>query len=711
MPAVDTAQLVRSAIETNKEIPAVLDAYGEFVDGPIGPLELQNLGEVFARILDNLSQRFPDAASKRAAKTAQNDVGVFLRATNDDVEVLKQVMKNELISIRNVMAASIAERFRRMDGEERQAIDATLRLIRRSSVELLFKSPHGKPLSTADKEFQRFFATIKSQAREVRELRYQNLIVEKAIFNKLILKSSVEDQDIWVPSFYAKESVSQLISKTGVTSDHPILAALDAIERSGGFQRIESFLEDLETSQGLLTRDAVIPEEISGLFVQVAEFKILPPIDLDDVTEFLNRKRAKESELVAREEEKQRTEAEAVRLEQESKARELRQKSRPKEISVPREEVRATSINSVYLGKELDFDQLVSSLSKRLPEKEIEAQVKQTGDYFLELSNDISIVGSSGSGKSVTLKRILDGIAQKPSSRRIFVIDQKGEHRGIAWKYKWPVYGFVKDSQANELKIPFLTSKGDNRDDNLAADLIQEWVLQNGANCSDEEKERIASIISSNKDARLGLAQISDALLAEKELSPLGQRVKKNLVLKSSFGKIFSETSTVSDMPQDGSVLFDISGRGLRDPTTKEERQMLTVLLLRELLIKGVSGSVIIVEDELDRFKVNSLKSRTVAIAQKLRENGNSLIITSRSQGRDFLGADPVELLHRLSGEKVISDEFSGFVSDASKQTLARVISFLPRGWLITSRIKVGNVTNRTTAVQVDQLQFESGRT
>jgi energy-coupling factor transporter ATP-binding protein EcfA2 len=711
MPAVDIVQLVRSAIESNKEIPAVLDAYGEFVDSPIGPLELQNLGEVFEAILDNLSQRFPDAASKRAAKTAQNDVGVFLKATSNDVEVLKQVMKNELIYVKDIMAASIAERFRRMDGEERRAIDATLRLIRRSAVELLFKSSYGKPLSTADKEFQRYFATIKSQAREVRDLRYQNLIVEKAIFNKLILKSNVEDQNIWVPSFYAKESVDQLIAKTGVTSDHPILATLENIERSGGFQKMESFLEDLEASQGLIARDARIPEEISGLFVQVADFRILPPIDLDDVTEFLNRKRAKESELAAREEERQRTEAETTRREQERKAHEQRQKFRPTEISVPRTEVRATSANSVYLGKELDFDELVSALTKRLPEKDIENQVKQNGDYFLELGKDVSIVGSSGSGKSITLKRILDGIAQKPSAQRVFVIDQKGEHRGIAWKYKWPVYSFVKDSQADELKVPFLTSKDDNRDDNLAADLIQEWLLQNGANCSDEEKERIASIISSNKGAKLGLVEISDALLAEKELAQLGQRLKKNLVLKSSFGKIFSEASTVSGLPQEGSVLFDISGRGLKDPTTKEEREMLTILLLRELSVKGVSGSLIVVEDELDRFKVNSLKSRTVAITQKLRANGNGLIITSRSQVREFLGTEPIELLHRLSGEKVISEEFSGFDSDVSKQTLARIISYLPRGYLITSRVKIGNVTNRTTAARVNQLQFETGRT
>ncbi len=64
MPAIDAVQLVRSSVEKNKDIPAVLDAYSQFVDSPIGPLELKNLGDVFARIMDNLSLRFPDVSFK-----------------------------------------------------------------------------------------------------------------------------------------------------------------------------------------------------------------------------------------------------------------------------------------------------------------------------------------------------------------------------------------------------------------------------------------------------------------------------------------------------------------------------------------------------------------------------------------------------------------------------------------------------------------------
>ena len=55
-------------------------------------------------------------------------------------------------------------------------------------------------------------------------------------------------------------------------------------------------------------------------------------------------------------------------------------------------------------------------------------------------------------------------------------------------------------------------------------------------------------------------------------------------------------------------MLFDISGRGLKDPTTKEERQMLSVFLLRDLALSGMKGSIIVIEDVLDRFKVAESK-------------------------------------------------------------------------------------------------------
>ena len=153
-------------------------------------------------------------------------------------------------------------------------------------------------------------------------------------------------------------------------------------------------------------------------------------------------------------------------------------------------------------------------------------------------------------------------------------------------------------------------------------------------------------------------------------------------------------------------MLFDISGRGLKDPTTKEERQMLSVLLLRDLAASGIKNTIIVVEDVLDRFKVESLKSRTLQIIQKLRANGNRFVITSRSCSREFLGMDCIELVHRLSGEKAIAEEFSEFNTDVPTQSLVRVVAFLPRGYLITSRIKSGSNTGHTAVVKVEQMQF-----
>ncbi len=240
VPATDAVQLVHAAIERNREIPAILDAYGEFIDSPLGQLELQNLNEVFARILDNLSQRFPDTASKRAATSAQNDIIAFLAATGNNVDRLKEIMKTELSTVANVLVQSIAERFRRMNNEERKAVDATLRIIRRSQVELLFKVNAGKQLASGDKDFQRYFAIIKSQAQGMKELRYENLVVEKAIFNKLILKSKVQDYFIWVPSFYAMENVDVLIEKNGVASERMLYSRLKNTRCSGEPRFIET---------------------------------------------------------------------------------------------------------------------------------------------------------------------------------------------------------------------------------------------------------------------------------------------------------------------------------------------------------------------------------------------------------------------------------------------------------------------------------------
>ncbi len=103
-----------------------------------------------------------------------------------------------------------------------------------------------------------------------------------------------------------------------------------------------------------------------------------------------------------------------------------------------------------------------------------------------------------------------------------------------------------------------------------------------------------------------------------------------------------------------------------------------------------------------------SLKSRTLQIVQKLRENGNQFVITSRSRCREFLGSDCIEFVHRLSGEKVISEEFAEFNSNIPTQILIRIIAFLPLGYLITSRIKSESSAGGTAIVKVEQMQFVS---
>ncbi len=289
-----------------------------------------------------------------------------------------------------------------------------------------------------------------------------------------------------------------------------------------------------------MSKGTKVPAELSDFFQQIGEYNILPPIELDDASFYFREKEAEQEKSVREEEEKRRLEAEALRLEQESKTEQLRQKMRPTtiQVAVSGSQTKAKNQNSIYLGKQFDIEQFIGAINRRIPENEFATQVKQLGDYYIEMQGfrDAAIVGSSGSGKSVTLKRMLDGMASRPDSPRFIVIDQKGEHRGIAWKYKWEVSAFVKDTQASELKVSIFS--GSEEDSNFAADLIQEWFNQSGLGCSDQQKERIASIIKTQTDKKPSLAAISDLLANEPDLTQLSQKLKKSLVLKSSFSKI-----------------------------------------------------------------------------------------------------------------------------------------------------------------------------
>src|SRR5579872_1337245 len=297
MPAIDLVQLVRSSIDRNKEIPAVLDAYGQFVDSPIGPLELQQLDEVFNRISDNLAQRFPDIAAKRAATSVRNDILAFLNATNNDPDRVKQVLRTELSSVKTTMVVSISERFSRMNNEERRAIDATLRLIRRSSFEILFRADMGKQLASSGTEFERFFAGVKAESPTMRELRYENLIVEKAIFNKLFLRAKDRRYFVWIPSIFARENTSALIDRLALPNQHIMLDRLRQLSAEAGLDPLIPFLHALQGNLGVVGKNETIPSEFSDLVVTVGEYMVLPPIYLDDVFAFLEEEEEKKKRL------------------------------------------------------------------------------------------------------------------------------------------------------------------------------------------------------------------------------------------------------------------------------------------------------------------------------------------------------------------------------------------------------------------------------
>ena len=447
---------------------------------------------------------------------------------------------------------------------------------------------------------------------------------------------------------------------------------------------------------------------------RTGEYLILPPTDLDDVFAFQKEESEKKERAQLAEEEKLMAQEQMRKDEQSKKSDQFRQKLRPiieQQKTVQLQQRQSDGQDVVFLGKQLDFDQLVAAINKRVPEKDLPAQVRQIGGYFLELSDykkNLAIVGSSGSGRSTTLKRILDGIAAKGSGKPMIVIDQKGEHRGIAWKYNWKVFSFASDSQAKEFQVS-LFSGDTEASATVGADLIQEWFNQGSINCSDQQKERIASIIRAQSRESLNLNAISSQMINEPELSELGQKLRKNLLSKSTFSRIFSEKGAVTVGREN--LIFDVSGRGLKDPTTREERQLISVILLRDFLDSGMKDSIIVVEDTLDRFKSSSLKSRAIEIMKKLGENGNRIFATSRSSVREFLGSGSIiEIVHRLSGEKIISDELGQFKSNVPSQTLQRIVAFLPRGYVITSSYADSNGGSIPSAsVKVEPLTYSTG--
>ncbi len=726
MPAQDLTQLVHSAIEKNSGIPAMLDAYGEFAVSPIGPLELEDLGGIFNAILGNLKERYPQIASTKAAANAKNDVVSFLASANNNADRVKSVLAEELRPTDKFMAASLAERFSRASPEEKRAVDATLRLIRRSGEDIIFRAEVGKGIETSGAEFERFFASVKAEAPATKELRFQNLIVEKGLFDKLILKTrDRRDNAIWVPSFFAKENVDLLLQKLALPSEHILYSRLQELKQQGKLDAaIRSVLTNFLQSDGVLTQGGELPSELEDFAKMIGKYVVLAPLELDDVSRFFEEEEETERQVRREAEEKQRAleVQERSRIQEQELARQEQQQKRRSLIQVPvAEPERKKSGESIYLGRNLDLEQLVSALNRRAPEKEIETQVKTVGEYFVNLSEikqaGVAIVGSSGSGRSTTLRRLLDGLASATSNSspesRIILIDQKGEHRGIAWKYKWNVLAFAQDVQSRQFRLPsFLNLKGGEDEANgseLAASLLQEWLLQAGVSCTDQQRARIASIIRANSGST---EAVSRGLLSEPELAPVAQKLVKNILSKSTMARIFDETSPNVDIGGTGSVIFDVSGRGLRDPTTKEERLLASVLILKYLVEADLRSAIVVLEDLLDRFKSENLRNKVKQYAMNLRQKGCTIVATSRSQIRDFVGDSALEILHRLSGEKVVAEELSGFKTSRPIKNFPVIVTFLPRGYAFASSMTTTQGEKiPTSALKIEPLQFSTAVT
>ena len=129
------------------------------------------------------------------------------------------------------------------------------------------------------------------------------------------------------------------------------------------------------------------------------------------------------------------------------------------------------------------------------------------------------------------------------------------------------------------------------------------------------------------------------------------------------------------------------------------------MLILREMVKRGVGDSVIVLEDVLDRFKSQGLRRIVAGMISELKERKNTFVITTRTQVRDLLGPDSIEILHRLSGEKAVSEEIAGFKTDLASKTVASVVGFLPRGYAIASKTPRQSFSS---ALRVEPLQFGS---
>jgi hypothetical protein len=695
MMLTDLLSAVKSALEENKDVPAALDAFGQFLDNPTDWLRLNyDLPPTFVYIQENLAARFTEAVAKRAATIARNHIGTSQQLCGGNMDRLTSCLRSELKHYHEVVVSSIIRRFANLSPSERRAVDAVLRLVRRRK--WLFQTNTNESVLKSE-EFERFYAAVKAESPKMEPLRLANLLIEKGLFNRLLLQTKNQNYNAFVPSLYVTENAVSIITKVSSGTEHSLQGYLAELRQSGSLASLRPFLHELIRSDGVLEASSKqqFPSELSDYLTKHSKFLAISPVDLEDIQLSLQQ--------LEREEGQERKQKEIAPMEMQSRQAQVLPKNPESETTTVTSPARVPGqvpTGAIYLGEELDIDNFLSALQKHLSEGEL-LHLKVKGEFSIPAAEiatrGVLVVGASGSGKSATMKRVLDGLGS--NGIPTIVVDGKGEHRGIAWKYKWNTYNFVQDSQARELKLSLFTTTAAESDD-LLADLLEEYALQSGWPFSSEQRARLASVVRkviTESGLNPTLERVISEASKESDLAEVSKKMARNL-LGGNASRIFGG---YSDIDLSGSVLFDLSGRGLRSPTSREEREIASVLLLKRLVSSSVTERLLVLEDILDRLKSPNLQRDVTAILQKLRETKNTFVLSGRTSLRMFAaGSRPIEVVHRLAGQQAIEQEIQGLNVQYSKNMLKNQISFFPRGYCLVAR------NGRPNLVRVKPVQF-----
>src|SRR5208283_5657587 len=133
---------------------------------------------------------------------------------------------------------------------------------------------------------------------------------------------------------------------------------------------------------GVILNPSSTPSELVDYLTKQNAYLVMTPKELDDVASFFQEEEEAEAAAArAEEEEKRRIEAETRQKEEERKAEQARLRRRlgpqiPQSVSptqqhqtLPRDSQSGRRRGAIYIGKELDREQLMSSISRRVQEK------------------------------------------------------------------------------------------------------------------------------------------------------------------------------------------------------------------------------------------------------------------------------------------------------------------------------------------------------